>query len=101
MLTPSAIAGFKDYVKRTISEARYKIGNSYYPAKISNIYLDSSGKVVIDFTIDPTQSGSVTVTEVQLYDTAGALWLSKTESITRKDNQHGIFYRFTIDIKEV
>ena len=41
------------------------------------------------------------MTEVQLWNTSGELWLSKTENISRKDSQEGIFYRFTIDITEV
>lgn len=101
MLTASAMTGFKNHVKKTVSHAMYKIGSTYYKAQITDIYVDKSGKVAIDFTMDPTVSGTVNVTEVQLYDRSGALWLSKTENITRKSSQEGIFYRFTIDIKEV
>ena len=101
MLTASAMAGFKNHVKQVVAYAKYKIGSSYYKANITDIYMDSGGKVVIDFTIDPAQSGSVTVTEVQLFDTSGALWLTKTENITRKSDQNGIFYRFKIDIREI
>ena len=101
MLTASAMTGFKNHVKQVVAYAKYKIGNSYYTADITDIYVDSGGKVVIDFTINPTQSGSVTVTEVQLFDTSGALWLSKTENITRKSSQNGVFYRFKIDIREI
>jgi hypothetical protein len=57
--------------------------------------------VAIEFTIDHTVSGDIKVTEVQLYDRSGQLWLSKTENISRKNSQEGIFYRFTIDITEV
>jgi hypothetical protein len=63
--------------------------------------VDSTGKVAIDFTIDPTMSGTVKIAEVQLYNRSGKLWLTKTENITRKSTQEGVFYRFTIEITEV
>ena len=100
MLTTKALDGFKDHVKKTVAYAMYKVGTSYYRAKITDIYTDKEGKVAIEFTIDHTVPGNITVTEVQLYNTSGELWLSKTESISRKATQEGIFYRFTINIYE-
>lgn len=100
MLTENALKGFRDYAKRTISYARYKIGNSYFNAKITDITTDVEGKLKVDFTIDPTAHGDITVTEVQLYNTSGELWWNKSENITRKSNQEGIFYRVTINIHE-
>lgn len=101
MLTADAMNGFKDHVKKTVSHAMYKIDKSYYRAEITDIYVDSTGKVAIDFSIDPAMSGTVKITEVQLYNNSGKLWLSKTENITRKSTQEGVFYRFTIEITEV
>ena len=101
MLTTTALTGLKEYVKRTVAYAQYKIGSTWYRASSLNIYTDASGKVTIDFSIDPQISGAVTVTQVQLYNTSGILWLDKAEGITRKSTQEGIFYRFTIEIKEV
>ena len=79
MLTADAMNGFKDHVKKTVSHAMYKINSSYYP----------------------TMSGTVKIAEVQLYNRSGKLWLTKTENITRKSTQEGVFYRFTIEITEV
>lgn len=100
MLTTEAMNGFRDHVKRTISYARYKVGNIYYDAKITDITIGSDGKVKVDFTIDHKASGNITVSEIQVYNTSGKLWWSKTENITRKSNQEGIFYRVTINIHE-
>ena len=80
MLTADAMNGFKDHVKKTVSHAMYKINSSYYRAEITDIYVDSTGKVAIDFTIDPTMSGTVKIAEVQLYNRSGKLWLTKTEN---------------------
>lgn len=100
MLTTAALNGFKDHVKRTVAYAKYKVGSTYYDAKITDIYVKKDGKVAIDFTIDHPTSGNIKVTEVQLYNTSGILWCSKTENIERKSSQSGIFYRFTINIYE-
>ncbi len=91
MLTADAMNGFKDHVKKTVSHAMYKINSSYYRAEITDIYVDSTGKVAIDFTIDPTMSGTVKIAEVQLYNRSGKLWLTKTENITRKSTQEVCF----------
>lgn len=101
MLTAQALTGFKEHVKRSVAYARYKVGTAYYKADITDIYIDSAGRVAIEFVIDHSIPGNITVTEVQLFDTAGQMWLSKGENISRKASQEGIFYRFTIDITEV
>lgn len=101
MLTADALTGFKNHVKKTVAYARYKVGSTYYKTDVTDIYVDSGGRVAVEFTIDHTVSGNITVTEVQLWNTSGQLWLAKTENISRKASQEGIFYRFTIDINEV
>lgn len=101
MLTAGAINGFKDYVKRTVAYARYKVGSTYYKTNLTKVYTDSKGKVAIEFQAGNEVSGNITVTEVQLYDTSGNLWLTKAENLQRKSTQEAIWYRFTIDIQEV
>ena len=101
MLTATAMTGFKNHVKQTVAFAKYKVGNTWYDASALNIYEDSAGKVAIDFQVDPEQAGTVTVAGVRIYNTAGEIWLEKADSIVRKDTQEGIFYRFTVEIREV
>lgn len=100
MLTVAALNGFKEHVKKTVSYARYKIGGTYYKTDISNVYVNREGKVAIEFSVDHTVPGNITVTEVQIFNTAGELWLTVGENITRKSSQEAIFYRFTLEIKE-
>lgn len=100
LLTAAAIEGYKNYTKKTIAYAKYKAGGTYYKANISSVSVLSDGRLAVDFLIDHTVPGDITVTEVQLYDTNNVLWLSKPESILRKDVQEGILYRFTFTIQE-
>jgi len=100
LLTAEAIEGYKDYTKKTIAYAQYKAGGTYYKANISSVSVLPDGRLAVDFLIDHTVPGDINVTEVQLYNTNNKLWLSKPESILRKDVQEGILYRFTFTIQE-
>lgn len=100
LLSPEAIEGYKEYTKKTIAYARYRAGGTYYKTKISSVSVLPDGRLAVDFIIDHTTPGDITITEVQLYNTSGQLWLSKPESISRKNTQEGILYRFTFTIKE-
>lgn len=99
MLTTSALNGIKDHIRKTISYAMYKIGSSYYRAPISQTAVDGSG-VTVDVVISHESAGNITVSEIQLYDNNGQLWLSKAESVSRTSVQEGILYRFKFTITE-
>lgn len=100
LLTSNALLGYRNYTKRAVSYARYKIGSTYYRSKIESVEVLASGVVEISFKIE-LESGSGTVSEVQLYDTDGKLWLSKTETLKISDVSEGFFYVVQLDIKEV
>ena len=100
MLTSTALQGYRDYTKRAVSYARYKIGSTWHETKIQSIKILSTGVVEIAFMIE-LSSGSGTVTEVQLYDTGGQLWLSKSESLKMSNVSEGFLYVVRLDIKEV
>ncbi len=100
MLTTSALNGIKEYIRKTISYAMYKVGSTYYRAPISSTEVDTDGKVVVSVTITHESAGSITVSEIQLYDNNGQLWLSKAESVSRTSVQEGILYRFRFTITE-
>lgn len=87
MLSAAALTGFRNHVKNTVAYAKYKIGSTYYRSEITDITINSDGKVKIEFTLNPSVSGEVKVTEVQLYSTSGELWWSKAEST--KESQKG------------
>lgn len=100
LLTDKALAGYRDYTKRTILYARYKIGNQYTKAPIEDITIEDDNAIIVKFMIEPTGTQEVTITEVQLFDTDNTLWLSKAENLVKKSAQEGFFYLFRITIKE-
>ena len=100
MLTTTAITALKQCFTDNIAYAKFKVGDTYYKSPIQSAEILIDGRVAITFLIDHTISGTIAVTEVQLYDHSGRLWASKVESITRKAAQEGILYRFAITITE-
>ena len=100
MLTNSALQGIREYVKRRVLYARYKIGSTYYKVPLNSITVMSNGIVEITFMIE-LESGSGVVTEVQLWDTEQQLWLSKPESLAMSDVSAGFLYVIRVKIEEV
>lgn len=100
LLTSKAIEGFRSYVKRTVSYAKYKIGSTYYKVKIDNITVDSTGVVRISFMINPDVSGNVKITEVQLYDDNNDLWFTKPVSLDMSTVAEGFYYLVKFHITE-
>lgn len=100
MLTSTAIQGFKEHTRVDIDKAKYKVGTTYHDAVIQSKSYLSDGRLAVLILVEPPESGTVTVSEIQLYDIYGNLWLKKTENIVRESVSAGILYRFTFDFKE-
>ena len=100
VLTEAAQQGYKDYTRRVIAYARYKIGGTYYKTGKPDISIQPDGTITVDIVIDNSVGTSITVTEIQLFDIYGQLWASKAESIQRSSVQEGILYRFRFKITE-
>ena len=100
LLTAAAIEGYKEYTRKAIAYAKYKVNGTYYKTRRPDIHTLPDGRIAVDVLIDHTVGGNITVTEIQLYDTSDKLWLTKPESIKRQAVQEGILYRFTFTITE-
>lgn len=100
LLTNTAIQGYRDYTKRRIAYARFKVGSTYYKSLIESVEVTSAGVVEISFKIE-LSSGSGEVTEVQLYDTDNQLWLSKTERLKMDSVAEGFLYVVQLTITEI
>ena len=101
MLTQAALNNMRNHLRYTIGYAQYKVDGVYYRADIQNTQVLADGRVEITFLINHTAPGSITITEVQLYDQNGVLFASKPEQITRISTQEGILYRFRFTITEI
>lgn len=100
MLTGKAIEGYKRHTEKIIDHAQYRLGSTWHTVQISRKERMPDGRVAVYFPIIPQSSGQVTISGVRLYDTDGALWAEKAESIKIESAQEGVLYRFTFDIHE-
>ncbi len=100
MLTTTALNTLRTCIQNNVAYAQYKVGTTYYRADIRSAYLMDDERLAITFLIDSTPAGTITISEVQLYDHNGVLWAQKAESITRSATAEGILYRFTFAIEE-
>lgn len=79
-------------IMNDIAYARYKVGSTWYRAKIENAQILTDGRVEVTFIIDHTVSGNITVTGIELYDRNGTRVGGRSVSITRADATEGILY---------
>ncbi|CAK7059480.1 MAG: hypothetical protein EUB_03424 [Eubacterium sp.] len=100
LLTQSAINGYLEYTKRTLAYIKYKVGSTYQRTEITRIAKQGSNQIVVEFMIDHTINGDITITEIQVFDNNNDIWLKKPENILRKQMVEGILYRITITITE-
>lgn len=99
LLTNAAIKGYRDYTMRRVAYARYKVGSTFYKARIEKVEVSSAGIVEISFEIS-LPSGSGTVSQIELYDTDNQLWLSKTEKLEMDSVAKGFWYVVQLEISE-
>lgn len=100
MLDAAGLADFRNYTKRRIAYARYRVGSTWYKTNLSSVTVLSTGVVRAQLSINSGGS-TITVNRVELYNSEGALWAHQDCSITIGQGQTGILYWFDFDIKEV
>ena len=100
-LTEKALLGYREYTERILSYAKYKVGSTYYKVPIDEVKALANNRLAVFVVLNPKSEHTVTITEVQLYDTDNQLWLAAPESLSLKPMQEGLLYSFEIEFKEV
>ena len=98
MLTPVALEDLRTYIKRKIVQARYRVGNTYYPTMLNDVRIMTNGTVRAQLSIIP--SGGATINRVELYSNNGELWAYQDVNITVAAGQTGVLYWFDFNIVE-
>ncbi len=102
MIDPYGFADLRNYIKRRLSHARYRVGSTYYDAQINDISVQGDKTVRAVLDISPAVTG-VTVNRVEIYNTDNQLWAHQDCRITIAEGQTSIlfWFDFTIEEKEV
>lgn len=99
MLTPAALTDLREFIKRQIAYAEYRVGTAYYRADISEIEITHTGTVRVKIPIShPTPA---TITQVRLYSRLNQVWASKDINVTTNALQTHYLQWFDFNIMEV
>lgn len=101
MLTEDALKGYSRYTKNEISHARYKAGGTYYEVPIDEMEITESNQLSVWITCDRPEGEKVTISEVQLIDTGGKVFLKQPENMILDTAQEGGIFNILFTFKEV
>lgn len=98
MLTTYAFADFRNFVKKKLWKAQYKIGSTWYDATISGIDILASGIVHVRIPISP--GAACTITGARLISTSNEIWCEKAINVIIDDAQVSLLEWFEFNITE-
>lgn len=98
MLDTAAFADLRNYIKRRIAYARYRMDGSYFTADLTDVKILDNGTVRAQLSIAP--GGTATIDRVELYNTDGQLWAHQNCNLTISTEQPGILYWFDFSVVE-
>lgn len=99
MLDTAGFTDMRNFLKRRIAYARYRVGSTWTETALSGIEIQSNGTVRARLHINSGGS-SITVTRVELYNTDRQLFAHQDCRITVSARQTGILFWFDFQITE-
>mgnify|MGYP006916187724 CR=1 FL=1 len=100
MLDSSGFNDLRNYIKRRVSYARYRVGSTWYTTTLSNCEVLANGTVRAQININ-NGGTAITVNRVELRNSDQELWAHTDCSITISANQGGVLFWFDFTITEV
>lgn len=98
MLTDAAFNDFRQFIKRRIDHAEYRVGGTYYRAEISEIEITPEGIVRIKIPVSHQAAG--TITQIRLVSVESKVWASKDINIILESAQTHFLQWFDFNITE-
>lgn len=95
-LSDEAIDDIKEYLKKVVSYAEYKSGNTWTKIPIDHVATLSDGRIAVYVMFDHTVPDQIT--GIRFYHRDGFLWASGAESLNKEEFEEGVMYRYTIRI---
>lgn len=100
MLDPAGLADYREFTKKRIAYARYRVSGTWTTVYLSSV--DVLGNGVVRAALNINSGGSaMTVNRVELFNQDGNLFAHEDCSITIAAGQTGILYWFDFKITEV
>lgn len=100
MLDSAGFADLRDFIKRRIAYARYRVGSTYYKVFLSDVKIRSDGVVRVQLNINNSGGSAMTVRWVGLYNSNNELWAHEDCFVEVSPAQTGILCWFDFNLKE-
>jgi hypothetical protein len=97
MIQQAAFQDFRNYIKKRLSYAQYRVGTTWYRAEITDISILSNG--IVRVKIDKAATG-VTINRVAVYSSIGEQWAYQDCNIVVNADQTGFLFWFDFTISE-
>jgi len=98
MMTPQAFADFRNFVKRRVGKAQYRVDSTWYDAPIVDIVVTADGTVRVMSQI--AHGAACTIAEVRLLNTENAVWAVKTVTVVIETASTNLLQWFDFNISE-
>ena len=98
MLTTAAFVDLRNYIKRRIAKAQYRVGSTWYNAPIVETVITSAGIVRVKSQI--AYGAPCTISEVRLINTEQQVWASKVVNVVLETATTNLLQWFDFNITE-
>jgi len=99
MLDAAGFIDLRNFIKRRINYARYRVGSTWYKTTLSQLEILPGGTVRAQLNVNSGGS-SITVNRVELYNNDQELWAHQVCNITLTPGQTGILFWFDFTFRE-
>lgn len=99
MLNTPAFVDLRNYIKRRVAYARYRVGSTYYKCDFQDVSILSDGTVRVSLVIN-NNNQAITINRVELWSTNDELWAYETVSVSIQAVQTGVLYWFDFTVTE-
>ena len=99
MLDANGFVDLRNFIKRRVRYARYRVGSTYYKTYLNDVAVLSNGTVRVQIVVNSGGS-PITVNRVELYNGDGDLWAHQDCKITLNSGQTGMLFWFDFTIRE-
>ena len=99
MLTTAAFVDLRNYIKRRIAKAQYRVGSTWYNAPIVETVITSAGIVRVKSQI--AHGAPCTIAEVRLINTEQQVWASKVVNVVLETATTNLLQWFDFNITEM
>lgn len=101
ILTPEALTSIRNYIKESVSYARYQAGGNWTEIPLDSVDILPDGRITVTITLGTGFTEPIVITGIRVYSVNDILVAETTENISCKSPEEGILYRFRFNVQEV